>query len=253
MDSKDKNKIFRREEYSKMDNELSKNNNNRNFVFIIFVYLVAVYSIYFYLDTETITKVGREDGPIEYLTFFFFLGASFLFLKSYILRKNLFYLLFSFIFFLGAGEEISWGQRIFNFSTPESLNEINVQHEFNLHNIEVFNGHDFEHNRKSGLSLLLSINFLYKIFWLSFGVVLPVIVMYNKKLLLLTKRVQIPVPPFSIGVFFLINWALFRIMRSYILQPNAPFGYYFTINETMESGSAFIFLVLSYYFYKKEI
>ncbi len=34
-----------------------------------------------------------------------------------------------------AGEEISWGQRIFGFSTPDFLADINDQQEFNLHNI----------------------------------------------------------------------------------------------------------------------
>ncbi len=36
-----------------------------------------------------------------------------------------------------AGEEISWGQRIFGFSTPDSLIEINRQSEFNIHNIGI--------------------------------------------------------------------------------------------------------------------
>lgn len=33
------------------------------------------------------------------------------------------------------GEEISWGQRILGFGTPEELTEVNNQDEFNLHNI----------------------------------------------------------------------------------------------------------------------
>jgi hypothetical protein len=33
------------------------------------------------------------------------------------------------------GEELSWGQRLFNLSTPESLAEANRQHELNLHNL----------------------------------------------------------------------------------------------------------------------
>ncbi len=37
--------------------------------------------------------------------------------------------------FVCMGEEISWGQRIFNFSTPEVVKEDNVQGEFNLHNM----------------------------------------------------------------------------------------------------------------------
>jgi hypothetical protein len=34
-----------------------------------------------------------------------------------------------------AGEEISWGQRIFGWETPESLAELNRQGETNIHNI----------------------------------------------------------------------------------------------------------------------
>ncbi len=33
------------------------------------------------------------------------------------------------------GEEISWGQHWLGFATPESLSEINLQHEANLHNL----------------------------------------------------------------------------------------------------------------------
>ncbi len=35
----------------------------------------------------------------------------------------------------GAGEEISWGQRIFGFATPGFLQEVNSQGEFTVHNI----------------------------------------------------------------------------------------------------------------------
>jgi hypothetical protein len=33
-------------------------------------------------------------------------------------------------------EEISWGQRLFGFATPETLAEINWQQEFNFHNVQ---------------------------------------------------------------------------------------------------------------------
>jgi len=38
-------------------------------------------------------------------------------------------------FFLCAGEEISWGQRLFDIETPQLLKEVNVQNEITLHNI----------------------------------------------------------------------------------------------------------------------
>lgn len=40
-------------------------------------------------------------------------------------------------FFFGAGEEISWGQRIFNVESSEFFTEHNAQGEMNLHNLVV--------------------------------------------------------------------------------------------------------------------
>ena len=39
------------------------------------------------------------------------------------------------IFIFGAGEEISWGQRIFNVESSEYFLENNAQGETNLHNM----------------------------------------------------------------------------------------------------------------------
>lgn len=44
------------------------------------------------------------------------------------------HLLLALLFFYGAGEEISWGQRLFGFGTPEVFDEYNLQGETNLHN-----------------------------------------------------------------------------------------------------------------------
>jgi hypothetical protein len=39
--------------------------------------------------------------------------------------------------FFAAGEEISWGQRLFHLGTPEFFRHYNAQHETNLHNLVV--------------------------------------------------------------------------------------------------------------------
>ena len=39
------------------------------------------------------------------------------------------------VLFVMAGEELSWGQRIFGWATPEAIAEINAQNETNLHNM----------------------------------------------------------------------------------------------------------------------
>lgn len=48
----------------------------------------------------------------------------------------------------GAGEEISWGQRIFDIQTPEGLKSINRQEETNLHNLVITsNGKKYNLNK----------------------------------------------------------------------------------------------------------
>ena len=44
------------------------------------------------------------------------------------------YILGGIVLVFAAGEEISWGQRIFGFATPDFLIGVNRQHEFNVHN-----------------------------------------------------------------------------------------------------------------------
>ena len=87
-----------------------------------------------------------EDGPLEWLQFFEYLISSIfgvvIFLKSkYKNTLNSFiWLILSTFCFIVAAEEISWGERITGFSI-NSLTEISIQSETNLHNLPFF--HDF--------------------------------------------------------------------------------------------------------------
>jgi len=87
-----------------------------------------------------------EDGPLEWLQFFEYLISSIfgvvIFLKSkYKNTLNSFiWLILSTFCFIVAAEEISWGERITGFSI-DSLTEISIQSETNLHNLPFF--HDF--------------------------------------------------------------------------------------------------------------
>ena len=50
--------------------------------------------------------------------------------------------------FFGAGEELSWGQRIFDFDTPEFFQEHNAQQETGLHNLTIeIGGKEYKLNR----------------------------------------------------------------------------------------------------------
>lgn len=99
-------------------------------------------------DPDLLTGFLREDSVAESL------GALFLLLTSLALllaakrhfqcpveKERDFWLRFITLvvagaaFFWAAGEEISWGQRIFNLSTPDALKAVNQQKELNLHNL----------------------------------------------------------------------------------------------------------------------
>lgn len=121
--------------------------------FLISVGGFAVSAVYVVLAPTLLSQaqrhaVGREDGILEQATALLFLAASVmsiivawsLFRKPRLpdptnLRRAVWHLLIGLFFFLCFGEEISWGQRILGFETPEGIKKINVQDEMNLHNL----------------------------------------------------------------------------------------------------------------------
>ena len=80
----------------------------------------------------------EEDYWVENLTAALFLLAGVLpFLTAVAERsswRRCVYILGGIVLVFAAGEEISWGQRIFGFATPDFLIGVNRQHEFNVHN-----------------------------------------------------------------------------------------------------------------------
>ena len=86
----------------------------------------------------------KEDGWVENLTAVWLLLAGLMLLATALAETNFLrrciYVLGSIAFVFGAGEEISWGQRILGFATPDFLLNLNTQGEFNVHNInyEIF-------------------------------------------------------------------------------------------------------------------
>ena len=82
----------------------------------------------------------REDGPVEWIGFASFLAASVLALVAAwqlraVHRPAVAAAALAAVLFFAAGEEISWGQRIFEVDTPEVLVDGNEQDELNLHNL----------------------------------------------------------------------------------------------------------------------
>ena len=110
------------------------------------LFVICSVGLYFGLtDKEFFDKsYAQEDGLVEYGT------ALLLFLVSLVCIFRLFTiqkgksitwkigtLIFALLFLFGAGEEISWGQRILDVQSSEFFIENNAQGETNLHNMVV--------------------------------------------------------------------------------------------------------------------
>lgn len=115
---------------------------------IAFIFLVLLFAVGIYFAQTNLnyfdTKYTQEDGLVEYATaFFLFLSACLLFYRLFKLGKfkNFMWKIGVFgiaaVFLFGAGEEISWGQRIFNVESSAFFAENNAQGETNLHNLVV--------------------------------------------------------------------------------------------------------------------
>ena len=106
-------------------------------VFLICMNFLAVF------NPEQFKNLIKEDGIFEnFQTVLYFLAAVFAFLTSVklIIDKkrilSVFFILLAGGLFFIAGEEISWGQRIFNLETPTIIDNINRQNELTIHNIK---------------------------------------------------------------------------------------------------------------------
>jgi len=84
-----------------------------------------------------------EDGVVEYLSAAFWI-IGILFAMGIILNRKYKKKIIAFVFlsvcFISLGEEISWGQRIFNIETPDFIATANRQSELNFHNLNGLSG-----------------------------------------------------------------------------------------------------------------
>lgn len=116
-------------------------------VFVLPIYIVVGSAlIKWHYEHEVFNKLKREDGLFEYITFFAFAGGSALAARAWFKTRSLalpklikrglmtFFLALALVSGVIAGEEISWGQRIIGFETPEQIAARNTQDELTLHN-----------------------------------------------------------------------------------------------------------------------
>lgn len=132
-----------------------------------------------------------EDGLVEWLTVAWLLLSCGLCLTRFVKlrgkRPKLFLFMLLFFaagFFFGAGEEVSWGQRIFEIKSSEFFMTHNSQGETNLHNLVV--GGTKINKLLFGLILGIGIAF--------YCLVLPTLARKYPKIMDLVRKFAIPLP-----------------------------------------------------------
>ncbi len=129
--------------------------------------------------------IFMEDGPLESLSAVFYFCAAAIFaigFKNKPVPLRFWCLFFAVLMFLVGGEEISWGQRIFGIATPESLSAVNVQNEFNIHNIDGIH----QHVRTAGVAFVGLFCFL-----------IPISNRLNQKMSQIYARLGVPIFPLN--------------------------------------------------------
>ncbi len=193
------------------------------------------------VSPEYFTRVvAREDGLIEWLTVLA-LSLSFVVCihRIFVLRssKNLAFLgVWSFlalVCFFGAGEEISWGQRIFNVESSEWFKQNNAQAETNLHNLVV----DGKKVNKIIFSMLLGVALL------TYLLVFTTLYRRSEKFQKLCDYLGVPIAQWHQVVAWI---AVALIVEGVIKHVNRS-------SELFESAAAFVFLLNIYVPFNKKI
>ena len=109
---------------------------------------------------------------------------------------------FCILFFFAAGEEISWGQRIFGWETGEYFKERNAQKETNVHNLIVGE----TKLNKLIFSQLLSLGMVLYL------LILPVLYRRNTWIKNITDRFAVPVVHWHHTIVFLIVTAVILLI-----------------------------------------
>jgi len=143
----------------------------------------------------------------------------------------------AFLFFFGGGEEISWGQRIFNIDEPASLVGQNAQDELNIHNLEVFQDNKF-----------FKFETLFNLFLFVFIWSIPFVSLVWKWFHEFAGKLM-PIVHWLIGSLFIVSYIGAKIAKLLYVNsysyPVLPFVQ--SVQEIKESNYEFLLIFVSLY------
>ncbi len=212
------------------------------------IYVILSFLALTWGDTVAAATV-REDQYFESVgALGFFIAAFFFFLAFWNSRRDLkkgglawvkplILLGFALVFFFGAGEEISWGQRIFNIATPAEINAINDQGEITIHNLDI-----------GGMNIPFET--MFDLLWMSFAFALPFAALFIKPLGRFAEK-YIPISHWGIGLLFVFNYLWAKVAKSIHAAAYAydrvPFRQ--AVQEIKESNYATLYVLVAFFLF----
>ena len=195
----------------------------------------------------------RENGIYESFGALVCLLGSIIFFLAYIkfplrnnfgffaTKRNIFFLLLAVFLLFISGEEISWGQRLLGFRTPDFISSVNFQRELNMHNLTIIQ----ESNNA------LAINACR--FLLAYLMLLPIVLMAFPTFERLLSTMGIPLPSIRISLLTAITY----FMNVYLMRYEAIGSVsHDSIDEAFETNLEivlFVFAIECYYFAKQRV
>jgi hypothetical protein len=219
----------------------------------VFYAVVVIYIILGYMTLgwgdQVAASMVREDQFFEAFGSLMFFAASLSFFLAFwsirgdlkkgglLMVKPLILLGFALAFFFGGGEEISWGQRIFNIATPDEINAINDQGEITVHNLD-FGG------------VNIPFETIFDLLWMGFAFALPFSALFIKPFGNFIEKF-IPISHWGIGLLFLFNYLWAKVAKSIhaaaYTYDRVPFQQ--AVQEIKESNYALLFAVVAFFLY----
>ena len=213
------------------------------FYILMVLYFAFAYSTLGWGETWA-ASLYPEDHYFENVGAISFLAATVISLFVYMRAVNkrsitsihwiklLVYGVLAMLYFFGAGEELSWGQRIF---LPRGLEQANMEEELKIQNLAIVENNTF-----------LTGDNIYTLFWMGFAVAIPFLSLVWKRFKLFAEPFT-PIVTWGIGALFLLNYLLAQLgnriyLAAYdsqtILFPQA-------LQEVKESNYQLLFVFLS--------
>ena len=161
----------------------------------LFFFLMTLFGLIIWQFPVAYIWATYEDLPGEWCQFYFFVFAL-LFavpLARGGSRFRFFFAALALACFYVAGEEISWGQRLFNIPTPDFFRAHNLQQETNLHN---FVTGPYSTLLKQVIEAGLACAFMV------YGVIYPRELRINRPAAVWINNLGIPAPPLHLWPFF---------------------------------------------------